>query len=107
MVASISADFGKSSVLDLSNPLGFDAQTSSNLAQRVALFALQSEPHTQNRALAAAERGELIKLWLKEFDHHLSASLGCPGPRTSLPALSWTASCRSRRSIAESTSAAS
>jgi hypothetical protein len=38
-VASISADCGKSSVLDLSNPLGFDADPSSNLAQCVALFA--------------------------------------------------------------------
>jgi hypothetical protein len=40
LVASISADCGKSSVLDLSNPLGFDAETSSNLAQCVALFVL-------------------------------------------------------------------
>jgi hypothetical protein len=40
LIASISADCGKSSVLDLSNPLGFDVETSSNLAQRVALFAL-------------------------------------------------------------------
>jgi hypothetical protein len=39
-VASISADLGKSSVLYLANPLGFDAETSSNLAQCVARFAL-------------------------------------------------------------------
>lgn len=38
-VASIPADFSESSVLDLSNRLGFDAETSSNLAQCVAPFA--------------------------------------------------------------------